>query len=36
LLKGIFDGLGVGEWGKKDLVEIIEEMKIEEKVVKAV
>jgi hypothetical protein len=30
VLKGIFDGINVGEWGRKDLSDILENEKVEE------
>ncbi len=30
VLKGIFDGINVGEWGRKDLSDILEDEKVEE------
>lgn len=34
VLKGIFDGINVGEWGKKDLCDILDEEKIYDIIVK--
>ena len=28
VLKGIFDGINVGEWGRKDLSDILEDEKV--------
>lgn len=36
VLKGIFEGIGVGEYGKKDLNEILAEENIDEVVVQAI
>ena len=30
VLKGIFDGINVGEWGRKDLSDILEDEEVEE------
>lgn len=35
VLKGIFDGIAIGDWGKKDLNEILLEEKVDEVVVEA-
>lgn len=35
VLKGIFDGISIGDWGKKDLNEILLEEKVDEVVVDA-
>ncbi len=36
VLKGIFEGIGVGEYGKKDLNEILAEENIDEVVIEAI
>ena len=36
VLKGIFDGINVGEWGRKDLSDILEDEKIEEIIVNSI
>jgi len=36
VLKGIFEGIGVGEYGKKDLNEILAEENIDEVVIAAI
>lgn len=36
VLKGIFEGIGIGEYGKKDLNEILAEENIDEVVIQAI
>ena len=36
VLKGIFEGIGVGEYGKKDLNQILAEQNIDDVVIKAI